>query len=134
MKKVVLFTNSQAKLEYRDDLKIYGSVYSGNDWQDIYSEVQPWSMGTLRPYPGFNRACSIYQWEPEDRAQPGIVHWVWNFPMTQIFILGQTQINPSPWGQKYFWMRYGFLTVSSPIQRSQSSMDQAAEILAYALK
>ena len=41
MKKVVLFTNSQAKLEYRDDLKIYGSVYSGNDWQDIYSESNP---------------------------------------------------------------------------------------------
>ena len=37
----VFFTNSQAKLEYRDDLKIYGSAYSGNDWQDIYSESTP---------------------------------------------------------------------------------------------
>ncbi|NDH17547.1 MAG: LamG domain-containing protein, partial [Opitutae bacterium] len=37
----VLFTNSQAKLEYRDDLKIYGSVYSGNDWQEVYSESNP---------------------------------------------------------------------------------------------
>ena len=37
----ILFTNSQAKLEYRDDLKIYGSVYSGNDWQDIYSKSNP---------------------------------------------------------------------------------------------
>ena len=45
----VIFANSQAKLEYRDDLKVYASLYSGNDWQDISFDSNPgqWSHYAL---------------------------------------------------------------------------------------
>jgi hypothetical protein len=47
---------------------------------------------------------------------------------------GTNPNQPFSMGAKILWMKCGFLTVSSPIQRSQSSMDQAVEISAYARK
>ena len=95
----VIFSNSQAKLEYRDDLKIYGSVYSGNDWQDIYSESNPGQWAHYALTLDSNDLSPFCKWDGRPHLR-WIVHWAWNFPMTQIFILVRTQINPSPWGQK----------------------------------
>ena len=34
----IILQNSQMRIEYRDNLKFYGSIYSGNDWQEIGSD------------------------------------------------------------------------------------------------
>src|SRR5210317_1259005 len=100
----------------------------------IFTPIQTQVNGHTTPLLSILRTSPSLSMGAKRLNSTWIVYWVWNFPMTQIFILGQIQINPFPWGQKCFWMKYVFLTGNSPMQRSQSSMDQAAEILAYARK